>query len=419
MSVRHPWAWQDKISRAEMGESMGKKYWMRGWPCAALAAACFLAALPGMNLLARERIDQARECSLTVKTDIIVTDTEEGNSDWSELETEEIKVYLYRVAEVNEYGEYQSTAGYEGLELEKIESSMKADDWREKARDAADMAGLPIPPRAEDVGDGNLGGGNGLPGNNGQQSGNSQSAGTPNGAEEMELPADLPDKLAGADASVTLQNGIGTVQGLAQGMYLVWVMPVYTDEYQYTFLPYLVSLPNNSYDASIPDSRDEWDYEPSVGLKPRQNTLYGNLLIRKRLDTYNPALGEAMFVFRVEARKDLDHDGEKEIVYSNVVGLEFGESGQKEAVIENIPAGAEVTVEEVYSGSAYTLLGTEKIQATVIRPENSTEEWATVDFTNTYDNRITYGTGAVNRFAYNDGGWSGNRVTGNEGGGSQ
>ena len=398
---------------------MGKKYCMRGWPCAALAAACFLAALPGMNLLARERIDQARECSLTVKTDIIVTDTEEGNSDWSELETEEIKVYLYRVAEVNEYGEYQGTAGYEGLELEKIESSMKADDWREKARDAADMAGLPIPPRAEDVGGGNLGSGNALPGNNGQQPGNSQSGGMPVGTEEMELPADLPDKLAGADASVTLQNGIGTVQGLAQGMYLVWVMPVYTDEYQYTFLPYLVSLPNNSYDASIPDSRDEWDYGPSVGLKPRQNIRYGSLKIRKRLDSYQESLGEAMFVFRVEARKDLNHDGEKEIVYSNVVGLEFDASGQKEAVVEHLPVGAEVTVEEVYSGSAYSLEGESVLRTTAIQAENGEGEPAAVEFTNVYDNRTVYGTGAINHFTYDGAGWSGERVAGNKGGGEE
>lgn len=127
-----------------------------------------------------------------------------------------------------------------------------------------------------------------------------------------------------------------------------------------------------------------------------------------------------MFVFQVEARKDLDHDGEKEVIYSNVVGLEFGAAGQKEVVIGHIPAGAEVTVEEIYSGSAYTLLGTENVKkTTVIRPEGSGGGPALVGFTNTYDDRTTYGTGAVNRFSYNGNGWFGERITENEGGGSE
>ena len=239
-------------------------------------------------------------------------------------------------------------------------------------------------------------------------------------SEAMELPADLPDKLARADAEITVENGTGTMEGLAQGMYLVWVMPVETDCCQYTFLPYLVSLPNNSYDAAVPGSVDEWEYETAVGLKPRQNLLYGSLRIRKRLDTYNEALGEAMFVFLVEARKDLDHDGEKEIVYSNVVGLEFDASGTKEAVIEHIPAGSEVTVEEIYSGSAYTVQGSAlKVVTVWAEDSNGVGGMPTVEFTNDYDNRVTYGTGAVNRFTHDGDGWSGSRMPGSKGGGGE
>ena len=329
----------------------------RGWLGAVLAAVCLVAALPRTDILAREQIDQGRECSLTVKTEILVQDGEEENPDWVELDEAEIQVYLYRVAEVNNYGEYTGTEDFEGLELEKIDSSMKADDWREMAREAAGILGLPIPPKAEDADAGKPGDGNGQAGNVGQQPEYGQLMENPDASEGMELPGDLPDKLAGADAVITLHNGSGLAQGLEQGMYLVWVMPVETDSYQYTFLPYLVSLPNNSYDASVSGSVDEWEYETTVGLKPRQNMLYGGLRISKTLNNYNEALGEAMFVFRIEARKDLDHDGEKEIVYSNVVGLEFNAPGRKEAVIEHIPAGSQVTVEEVYSGSAYTIQG--------------------------------------------------------------
>ena len=382
-----------------------------------LAAVYLLAALPRMAALARGLIDTGRECSLTVKTEILVQDNEEENADWSELNETQIQVYLYRVAGVNQYGEYEGLAGFEELELEKVDGTVKADDWRETARAAADILGLPIPPSAEDVGTlSNVG-------NTGEDAGGELGwpvrMGQASWQESMELPADLPDKLAGADAVITMQGGIGTAQGLEQGMYLVWVMPVYTDEYQYTFLPYLVSLPNNSYDASIPGSEDKWDYESSVGLKPRQNLRYGSLKIRKALDNYQASLGEAMFVFQVEARKDLNRDGEKEIVYSNVIGLEFNASGIKEAVIEHIPAGAEVTVEEIYSGSAYSLEGESVLKIEAIPAGNGNEQSATAEFTNKYDDRTVYGTGAINHFTYDGAGWSGERIAGNEGGGQE
>ncbi len=435
MPARHARA-GDKKSRAEMGEGMGMRCRMKSRLCAVPAAAgflvvvCLLAALPRTAALARGLIDTGKECSLTVKTEILVQDEEEGDTDWRELNETHIQAYLYRVAYVNQYGEYVGVDGFEGLELEKIDSTVKADGWREKAREAAGILGLPIPPKAEEVNDGYPGDegsqpGNGQTGNDSRQSGSSQTdTGQPMGnqgqTKEWEPPEDLQDKLAGADAAITLQDGAGTAQGLAQGMYLVWVMPVYTESYQYTFLPYLVSLPNNSYDPSAPVSVDEWDYDPAVGLKPRQDIRYGSLKIQKTLEAYNASLGEAMFVFQVEARKDLDHDGEKEVIYSNVVGLEFGVAGQKEVVIGHIPAGAEVTVEEIYSGSAYTLLGTENVKkTTVIRPEGSGGGPALVGFTNTYDDRTTYGTGAVNRFSYNGNGWFGERITENEGGGSE
>lgn len=391
----------------------------RGWLGAVLAAVCLVAALPRTDILAREQIDQGRECSLTVKTEILVQDGEEENPDWVELDEAEIQVYLYRVAEVNNYGEYTGTEDFEGLELEKIDSSMKADDWREMAREAAGILGLPIPPKAEDADAGKPGDGNGQAGNVGQQPEYGQLMENPDASEGMELPGDLPDKLAGADAVITLHNGSGLAQGLEQGMYLVWVMPVETDSYQYTFLPYLVSLPNNSYDASVSGSVDEWEYETTVGLKPRQNMLYGGLRISKTLNNYNEALGEAMFVFRIEARKDLDHDGEKEIVYSNVVGLEFNAPGRKEAVIEHIPAGSQVTVEEVYSGSAYTIQGDSNIRQITVWPKDNTGKEAVAEFTNDYDGRVTYGTGAINRFSHDGTGWSGSRVEGNEGGGDE
>ena len=390
-----------------------------------LAAVCLLAALFRTSVFARGFIDTGRECSLTVKTETLVLGNGEENTDWSELNEAQIQVYLYRVAGVNEYGEYESLEGFGGLELEQIDGTVKADDWREKARAAADILGLPVPPRAEEAGGETAGAASGSA--NGEANENAGVAavlpvavGHLSLSEAMELPADLLDKLAKADAEITVENGTGTMEGLAQGMYLVWVMPVETDCCQYTFLPYLVSLPNNSYDAAVPGSVDEWEYETAVGLKPRQNLLYGDLRVRKTLETYNEALGEAMFVFLVEARKDLDHDGEKEIVYSNVVGLEFDAQGTKEAVIEHIPAGSEVTVEEIYSGSAYTVQGSAlKVVTVWAEDSNGVGGMPTVEFTNDYDNRVTYGTGAVNRFTHDGDGWSGSRMPGSKGGGGE
>ena len=373
---------------------MGMKCRIKSRLCAVLAAigflaaVCLLAALPRTAALARGLINTERECALTVKTEILVQDGEGENADWSELNKTQIQVYLYRVAEVNQYGEYEGLEGFEGLELEKIDSTVKADDWREKARAAADTLGLPVPIRAEETGsetpDWNA---DGPAGGTASAAAPSVGAGRLALPEAMELPADLPDKLARADAEITVENGIGTMQGLPQGMYLVWVMPVETDNYQYTF---------------------------------RQNQRYGSLLLRKTLHNYKEALGAAMFVFRVEARKDLNHDGEKEIVYSNVVGLEFDAAGEKEAVVEHIPAGSEVTVEEIYSGSAYTIQGSAVKDVTVwAKDSNDAGNLPAVEFANDYDDRVTYGTGAVNHFTHDGNGWSGNRVQGSEGGGGR
>ena len=107
---------------------MGMRCRMKSRLCAVPAAAgflavvCLLAALPRTAALARGLIDTGKECSLTVKTEILVQDEEGGDTDWRELNETDIQAYLYRVADVNQYGEYAGVDGFEGLELEKIDS---------------------------------------------------------------------------------------------------------------------------------------------------------------------------------------------------------------------------------------------------------------------------------------------------------
>ena len=42
-----------------------------------------------------------------------------------------------------------------------------------------------------------------------------------------------------------------------------------------------------------------------------------------------------------------------EVVYSNVESITFTAAGQESVILDRIPAGAQVTVTEVYSGSSY------------------------------------------------------------------
>ena len=79
-----------------------------------------------------------------------------------------------------------------------------------------------------------------------------------------------------------------------------------------------------------------------------------------------------------------------------------------------------MTVEEIYSGSAYTVQGSALKVVTVWAGDgNGAGDMPTVEFTNDYDNRVTYGTGAVNRFTHDGDGWSGSRMPGSNGGGGE
>ena len=72
-----------------------------------------------------------------------------------------------------------------------------------------------------------------------------------------------------------------------------------TTNYEYTFTPYLISLPNNYYYQT---GDDEWVYELSeVVLKPEQTPRYGSLVIDKTLRDFNATSGaQATFVFQID-----------------------------------------------------------------------------------------------------------------------
>lgn len=198
------------------------------------------------------------------------------------------------------------------------------------------------------------------------------------------------------DAKVGIVGGSGTVTGLKTGLYLVIPEEKITELYAYEFHPYLVPLPQNLYEQSEILSDDKWNYQVESDLKPERSERDGSLKICKTLTSYNTSLKEVTFVFQVEG---VDAQGNQ--VYSNVFSTTHTAAGSKEILIEHIPAGAKMTVTEVYSGASYCL-ETEPEKTAVI----SADEIVTADFTNAYNDELVPGYGVTNHFEYNENeGW--------------
>lgn len=267
--------------------------------------------------------------------------TVELNGSNEELKSLSIPVKLYRVAEVSESGNYTMLPGYESLKLSEVNSNTTAQEWEEKAKEASDLV--------------------------------------------KELTPEAEGKL-------TVTGGTGTEDGLTTGMYLVEAEEVQSPEYTYTFSPFLLSLPNNYYGSG---GSDDWVYDVTTGLKPDQEERLGDLEIEKTLTSYNTTVGGATFVFSVEAVK------EDEVVYSDVVSVAFDQAGTRQILVEDIPAGSEVTVTEVYSGSSYENTGAAS-QTVEILADGTTGSPVQVAFTNTYDHGLNGGSGVVNHFDYTE-----------------
>ncbi|MBM6948050.1 DUF5979 domain-containing protein [Mordavella massiliensis] len=200
------------------------------------------------------------------------------------------------------------------------------------------------------------------------------------------------------DVQIRLENGTGRADGLATGIYLVLPKDALTQTHAYQFQPSLITIPRQLESG-------DWTYDVTASLKPEQKPRYGSLRIRKTLDSFNESLGPVTFVFQIEGT---DENGET--VYSNVAATTHSSAGTVDAVAERIPAGTRVTVTEVYSGASYELVsqGTQEGLITADQELGMT-------FTNTYDDGLVPGYGAVNQFDYDeDAGWTWNRLDGGE-----
>ena len=305
-----------------------------------------LLTLPGAK--AASAINTGQKCS--IEFDI------SGNS--SELLSASIPLKLYKVASVDESGNYTGIGAFSKLDL----SSVSADNLDAAAATWAERA-----------------------------------------AEAKKLLKDDTEP-----TTTTLTQGRGTATGLDTGLYLVDTPKVITPNYTYTFTPYLVSLPTNNY-YSGNGASDDWIYDltkehnSAVGLKPEQHVRYGNLVINKELVDHNATFGNnATFVFQIDITT---LDNKKE---TRIEELTFDAAGSHSVTIENIPAGSHVTVTEVYSGASYELASAKSQETDIIaNPEKETEvefKPAEVSFINKHDGRTNGGYGVKNNFKLDENG---------------
>lgn len=303
-------------------------------------------------------------------------DFEVSGTAFTELTGEEglsVTIHLYRVASVDENGRFTAEASYadalSGLDI--VDAKTSADTWLSMAEEAAQVA----EPKTED--------------------------GTP--LEGAQTP----------DWTTELIEGSGQITGsdsnpLLPGLYLVLAQPSESAAYRYTFQPYLVALPGNSYYET---GEDTWLYQVTVGLKPEQENRLGSLIISKTIDAYEPrsASDQTMFVFEVEVRKTEETAAgtEDRLYYSNVVSIGFDAAGTKTFEIPNLPAGAVATVTEVYSGTSYNIPADE---ATVQSEPVVAGSQVNVSFNNHYNGGLNGGSGVVNHFEHDGNTWNWNQT---------
>ena len=299
-----------------------------------------LLTLPGAK--AASAINTGQKCS--IEFDI------SGNS--SELLSASIPVNLYKVASVDESGNYTGIGAFSKLDLSSVSANnldAAAATWAERA------------------------------------------------AEAKKLLKDDTEP-----TTTTLTQGRGTATGLDTGLYLVDTPKVITPNYTYTFTPYLVSLPTNNY-YSGNGASDDWiydltkEYNSAVGLKPEQHVRYGNLVINKELVDHNATFGNnATFVFQIDITT-LDKKTE-----TRIEELTFNAAGSDSVTIKKIPAGSKVVVTEIYSGASYKLTSENKVKATIVandeKEAGQAGETAVVSFTNEHDGRTNGGYGVKNNF---------------------
>lgn len=216
-------------------------------------------------------------------------------------------------------------------------------------------------------------------------------------------------KLIGVVEGAKTGTAIGTGDGLADGLYLIMArgadQPVgslraLSAEYIYNFTPVIVALPTK-YDesgtttgtAGTAQSYGAWQTNVVAQLKPEQEPRYGSLVIHKTVEGFE---GEpATFVFHIVSVGNDEHaEGE---LYNQDVSIYFTGGTDDELVVNQIPAGIEVRVDEEYEGGRYHLISANGQTATITAA-------ATVDVDGNVDTTGVASVGFVNEHSSDIGG---------------
>lgn len=311
----------------------------------ALALAFPLLTLPGAR--AANAIDTDRKCSVAFNVS--------GEDNELAANGTNITVNLYKVADVDVSGNYTATEDFKKLDVSSVsaDNNAAANTWAARAKEAQKLLKDSVNPTA----------------------------------------------------TVTLAAGTGSLADLATGLYLVDTPEVVTTNYTYTFTPYLVSLPTNNYYSN---GNDDWiydltkEYNSAIGLKPEEHARYGDLVINKTLENHNATTGKkATFVFQIDITP-LKSDKTE----TRIESLDFEAAGNSSVTITKIPAGAAVTVKEVYSGASYKLItsANDQTQKTKIIATDEKGAPVSVSFTNDVDDNMNGGYGVKNNFKLNENG---------------
>ena len=290
-----------------------------------LAASLLCSAFVLPEVYAAVGVKTDEKCSLQVNCNVQMQIDKETaaatpyNPVYGELNTEAVTVNLYKVADITMTGKYAVVSPFESLtdleDAKKINSETSAATWQTLAAQAKAVV-----------------------------------------KENTISPVDSKD---------TSKSGTVTFTDLETGMYLIDAQQLLTAEYRYEFTPYLISLPNNYFYSA--EKNDAWDYDlidndasdegyegttnHAVGLKPQQFDRYGYLVIEKELLNYNETNPSAVFVYEVTAKKAVKD--KSDVVFNDVVAIDFTNPGNDSVKVGPIKAGAEVTVTEVYQGAGY------------------------------------------------------------------
>lgn len=425
---------------------MRGKYRKKVWLCAALAAVlCLTLMLPHKNSLARVLLDTERDKN-TLKVNKENLISEDFLKEDASLANAEVQVYLYKLATVDEYGQYTLVDEFKDLasqfpegvldieSLNRTEFQATTAQWEATAHWVSELLGLPAFTSEKNE--------------NNEDSDDTETP--PEGEQKPDgkkfyIPEN--ETLIGLSCyDKTILAGDGIDYDVDQGLYLVWAKPIVTEKYMYTFLPYLVSVPDNAHGREDDPNKDsdDWNYKVVVDLKPERQERYLDLEIDKTLLNYQPTSGKAIFIFEIRAEKGTTEEGDPIVVFHDVVGLEFNGDGNKSVRVRNIPAGSKVTITEIRTGTTYQLVSkkivpadgitlgtTETADGFVIDSLSGKADWvssqgtgenelaATVSFTNDYSGKDGPKTdGIVNQFTRIDGEWTGVQIITNQGGGS-